>query len=125
MRVKQCPSSPAVWGVFVGSGSIPHRSKSTFPDIVRLFSVEFLVFAVVKSNCKRDTPAQPRGKDCRKMKTNHLRNKCNQNVVPSNIKNEASSLFRQLDVTQQKEYLAALQDRVNKRSLAPAPQETA
>lgn len=59
------------------------------------------------------------------MKTNHLRNKCNQNVVPSNIKNEASSLFRQLDVTQQKEYLAALQDRVNKRSLAPAPQETA
>lgn len=59
------------------------------------------------------------------MKTNQLRSKCNQNVVPSNVMNEALSLFCQLDVTQQKEYLDALRDRVNKRSLAPAPQETA
>lgn len=59
------------------------------------------------------------------MKTNHPRSKCNQNVVPSNVMNEALSLFCQLDVTQQKEYLAALQSRVDKRFLVPVPQESA
>ena len=59
------------------------------------------------------------------MKPNQLRIKCNQNVVPSNVMNEALSLFRQLDVNQQKEYLAALQDRVDKRFPAPVPQESA
>lgn len=59
------------------------------------------------------------------MKTNQLRSKCNQNVVPSDVMDEALSLFRQLDVTQQKEFLAALQDRVNKRVPDPVPQESA
>lgn len=59
------------------------------------------------------------------MKTNQLRSKCNQNMVPSNVMNEALSLFRQLDVTQQREYLAALQSRADKRAPAPAPQEIA
>ena len=59
------------------------------------------------------------------MKTDQLRSKCNLNVVPSNVMDEASSLFRQLDVNQQLEYLDALRSRVNKRVPAPAPQEIA
>lgn len=59
------------------------------------------------------------------MKTNQLRSKCNQNVVPSNVMNEALSLFCQLDVTQQREYLAALRSRVDKQVLAPVPRESA
>lgn len=59
------------------------------------------------------------------MKTDQLRSKCNQSVVPSDVMDEASSLFRQLDVNQQLEYLDALRSRVNKRVPAPAPQEIA
>lgn len=59
------------------------------------------------------------------MKTNQLRIKCNQNMVPSNVMNEALSLFRQLDVSQQKEYLDALRDRASMRVPAPDPQEIA
>ena len=59
------------------------------------------------------------------MKTDQLRSKCNQSMVPSNVMNEALSLFRQLDVNQQLEYLDALQSRVDKRVPAPVPQEIA
>ena len=59
------------------------------------------------------------------MKNNQPRSKCNQNVVHSNVIDEALSLFRQLDVIQQEEFLDALRSRVNKQVPAPVPQESA
>lgn len=59
------------------------------------------------------------------MNTNQLRSKCNQNMAPSNVMDEALSLFRQLDVNQQREYLSALRDRASKRVPDLAPQEIA